>query len=93
VSIHTTIHKSLRSLRKFSDTPVAQIFNLLYRRFSTCEARDNRARKAVPEFCRLQFGDTAECNSALLCLRLRRAVFVGRRIGKQKRLGLVSARR
>jgi hypothetical protein len=38
--IRTTIHKSFRSPREFSGARVAQIFNLLYRRFSTCGARD-----------------------------------------------------
>ncbi len=41
VSIRTTICESLSSLRKFSDARVAQIFNLLYRRFSTCGPRDS----------------------------------------------------
>ena len=45
---------------------VAQIFNLLYRRFATCRAhrplRGLRLHRAV---CRIQFGDTAEYNSAL----------------------------
>ena len=38
---------------------VAQIFNLLYRRFSICEAEQFSGA------CRIQFGDTAEYNSAL----------------------------
>jgi hypothetical protein len=40
-SIRTTVCESLRSLRKSTDARVAQIFNLLYRRFSTCGPGDN----------------------------------------------------
>jgi len=54
----------------------AQIFNLppacrslgagRYRRFSTCAASEpTQNRSKVPALCRLQIGDTAECNSAL----------------------------
>ena len=43
---------------------VAQIFNLLYRGF---EIREALASRPFANFgvCRMQFGDTAECNSAL----------------------------
>ena len=45
---------------------VAQIFNLPYRRFSTCEASEpTRDRLEVTAPRRFQIGDTAKCNSAL----------------------------
>ena len=54
-----------------TDAPVAQIFNLLYRRFATCGASfAQTARRVISTFGRLQIGDTAECNSALRSSRL-----------------------
>ena len=50
---------------------VAQISNLQYRRFAICERQEGL------EVSRMQFGDTAECNSALLRLRLCRSDFTG----------------
>src|SRR5437016_7366402 len=44
---------------------VAQIFNLLYRRFSTCGRANLAGRSRVRTPCRLQIGDTADCKSAL----------------------------
>jgi len=44
---------------------VAQICNLLYRRFSTCGARAVRTLSDNPAVCRLQIGDTADYKSAL----------------------------
>ena len=54
-------------------TFVAQIFNLLYRRFSTCGRKANPSWFEMGTACRLKIGDTAEWNSALLSLRLCRA--------------------
>src|SRR4051812_30683777 len=44
---------------------VAQICNLLYRRFLICCAFDDSAATGVRTLCRMQFGDTADCKSAL----------------------------
>jgi ABC-type Fe3+ transport system permease subunit len=44
---------------------VAQIRNLPYRRIAFCGPPAVRARRNVSTSCRLQIGDTAECNSAL----------------------------
>jgi len=53
--------------------PVAQIFNLLYRRFSTCGHWKMPTGLGMGTVRRLQIGDTADCKSALLWLRLCRA--------------------
>ena len=44
---------------------VAQICNLLYRRFLICTMRDLSPVLTDRAFCRMQFGDTAHCKSAL----------------------------
>ena len=63
------IHKLLRSpLDRLPESaqPVAQSCTLPYRRFETCMAyRQTRRAGNSSTVCRMQFGDTAECNSAL----------------------------
>jgi hypothetical protein len=45
---------------------VTQSCTLLYRRFATCRPFRHFSRASLPTtVCRMQFGDTAECNSAL----------------------------
>jgi len=48
-------------------TFVAQIFNLLYRRFSIGGRSDASRDRGASKACGLQIRDTAECNSALPC--------------------------
>ena len=45
---------------RYAFSQVAQIFNLLYRRFSTCKRSDVRRVATVATVCRLQIGDTAD---------------------------------
>jgi hypothetical protein len=44
---------------------VAQIFNLPFRRIAFCGPPPIRTRTNIATVCRLQIGETAECNSAL----------------------------
>ena len=44
---------------------VAQIFNLLYRGFAIRKPSAMATVALLSSACRMQFGDTAECNSAL----------------------------
>jgi hypothetical protein len=54
-----------RSLNRNAPSGVAQIFNLLYRRIEFCKAFERSSVFGHSDACRLQIGDTAECNSAL----------------------------
>src|SRR5438445_8727029 len=51
---------------RFHAATVAQSFTLLYRRVALCEARDDNGPSEARTRSRLQVGDTAEWNSALL---------------------------
>jgi iron complex outermembrane receptor protein len=54
-----------QSLTRIFHTLVAQSCTLLYRRIAFCGSPTVRARWSFSTLCRLQIGDTAECNSAL----------------------------
>jgi len=55
---------------------VAQIFNLPYRGFAIGGGWESNQPSTHRSVCRLQIGDTAECNSALLWLGICRAGFI-----------------
>ena len=57
------------ALARISYKLVAQICNLPYRRLAACRASTRRSDSDRSTNCRLQVGDTADCKSALRCLR------------------------
>ncbi len=71
---HSAERKMQGKLIRESHADAAQIFNLLHRRIAFGRASPVAGAYHFAIACGLQIRDTAECNSALLRLRLRRAV-------------------
>jgi hypothetical protein len=61
----TEIKESTQPPAWIFHTLVVQNCNLLWRRIAFCASPTVRTRWHVSTLCRLQIGDTAECNSAL----------------------------